>query len=94
MGPAEVEVVFADSSGIEIPIATYLRAHAKTTALIQVLRISSDPIVKYHLCWLFHLYPADSARQALLERCFDNDVEVRNAASSVSVERPVTRQAL
>jgi HEAT repeat protein len=76
-----VEAVFADPDAIEVHLADYIRAHAKTSALIQVLRSSGNWEVRYTLCWVFHLYPATSARQALLERCFDRNVEVRNAAA-------------
>src|SRR4051794_6003963 len=59
MGPEEVEAVLASwpESRVGVPIPMYLRAHAKTPALIHVLRTSDDPGVKYQICWVFHLYP-------------------------------------
>lgn len=46
-----------------------------------MLRESGDPLLRHEICWNFHIDPAVSAREALLERCFDGNVEVRNAAA-------------
>jgi HEAT repeat protein len=59
----------------------WVRRSGPTRDLVTLLRTSKDPQVRYQICYIFDRRPMRSAREALVEAMFDEDVEVRKAAT-------------
>jgi HEAT repeat protein len=73
--------VIAHADDFAIGIATYLEFHARTSALIELLFESPDPIVRSIVCAVLHGTKQRSAREALLAALFDPNEAVRSAAA-------------
>lgn len=80
MTAAEIERFMADRR--RLPYGERrLRREATTTMLIAILRSTASVYVRRNICGWFHFHPDRAAREALLERLFDDDARVREIAA-------------